>query len=139
MLRHFDYETLEELSKGRGLSQIQSIFNTFISELGVYLRLKPIYQDMIIKLIIEKNLTEGEDRSILDFGVKRIVQNNKLIIEIDKTHKKFLPFILLREAYYCFVDREASKLVKICINQILENDLNKLSVYKKWKNLIRDS
>ena len=139
MIVHFDYEILEELSKGKGLNQIQNVFNTLISELIDYLKLQPLYQNVIVKLIsIEKPL-KGENIPILDFGANRITRNDKLIIEVDEIYERFLPFILFREAFYCFVDKEASELVKICINQIVENDFSRLSGSKEWKKLIRDS
>ena len=139
MLGYIVYETLEELSKAKELSQIQNIFTTLISELADYLKLQPICQDITIKLLDKENFTRRERVSILDFGVRKIIQNNNLVIQIDKTYKRFLPFILLREAYYSFVPKEASELVKICINQIVENNLSKLSVSKEWENLTRDS
>jgi len=139
MSGHFDYETLEELSKGKGLSQIQYVFNTVISELADFLKLQSLYQDINIELIHEEYSTKEEIVSVLDFGVEKIIQHNKLILKLHENYKKFLPFILLREACYSFVPKKVSKLVKICINQIVENSLNKLSAFKDWKNLIRDS
>ncbi|MFX0024844.1 MAG: hypothetical protein ACFE8M_00395 [Candidatus Hermodarchaeota archaeon] len=133
-----EYEILEFLSKGKILNQTQYVFNKMISEIVDYLKLQPLYRDIILKLLTEDKFEVKENISILDFAVRRIFQNEKLIIEINETYRKFLPFILLREAYYCFIDKKASKLVKICINQIVENDLRTLSAYKEWKNLIRD-
>jgi len=139
MLGQFDYEILEEISKGKELSQIGNIFNAFISELTDYLKLDPLYHDIIIKIIDNDDFKQGENVSILDFGVRKVVQNINLILEINKIHKKFLPFILFREACYSFIPKEASEIVKICVNQIVENNLNKLSTFIEWKKLIRDS
>jgi len=137
MLGNIVYVTLEELSEGKGLSQLQHVFNSIISERGEYLQLESLYKEIIIELVGKE--IKREDVSILDFGVRRLVQDNKLIVEINEVHKKFLPFILLRETYYSFVDIEASELVKICINQIVENDLSGLLASKEWKKLIKDS
>ena len=138
---NFDYRTFEDLSKGKGSNQIQYILNTIISELSDYLTLQPLIQNIIIKLCEKANLTKGTSQSILDFGVNRVIQEDKLLINIvlNEKYKKFLPFILLREACYSFTPKESSELVKICINQIIENHLNKLSVSREWKKLIRDS
>ncbi|MFX1345251.1 MAG: hypothetical protein ACFFAI_09085 [Promethearchaeota archaeon] len=136
---HFDFEKLEELSKGIGLSQIQFIFDTFISEMTEFLKLQPLYKDIKIVLIHEYNSTKEVNVSVLDFGVEKIIQRNKLIMKLFDKDIKFFPFILLREAFYSFVPQKVSKLVKICINQIVENYLNKLSVLKDWKNLIREN
>ncbi|MFX1555061.1 MAG: hypothetical protein ACFFBV_14135, partial [Promethearchaeota archaeon] len=139
MLGYIVYETLEDLSRGKGLSQIQNVFNILNSELADYLKLQPLYQEIIIKLLNKGGFKKGANVSILDFGVKRIVKNNKLMLEINENYKKFLPFILFREACYSFIPKDVSDLVKICINQIVENNLIRLSTSKDWKKLIRDS
>jgi hypothetical protein len=139
MLGYIDYETLEELSKGKGLNKIQKVFNAFIYKLADYLKIEPLYQKIEIKLLGKLNFTKVKNISILDIGVKRVVQNSNLRIEINENIKKFLPFVLLREACYSFIPNEVSDLVKICINQIVENNLIKLSNSKEWKTLIRDS
>ncbi|MFX1494044.1 MAG: hypothetical protein ACFFBZ_07160 [Promethearchaeota archaeon] len=135
----FDYNSLEELSDGKGLDQIENVFNNLISEILDFLKLKPLYENIFLELIIEEKSKNGEYTQNLDFGVERIVQNEDLTIKVYQTYNKFLPFILLREAYYCFIPKESSKLVRICINQIVENDLSKLSYFKEWNNLMRDS
>ncbi len=133
-----DYEVLEELSKGEGLNQLQNIFVSLISELIDYLKLNPLYQDIKI-MLVKENLGKGKKTSILDLGVERIfTQKEKLLIRIYESYIKFLPFILLREAYYSFLPKEISKSIKICINQIIENDLSKLIATKEWKKVIRD-
>jgi len=134
-----DYEILEELSKGKALNQIQNIFVTLLSELIDYLKLRPLHKNYVIKLISKENSVKKIKIDILDFGVKRIFQNDNVLIEINENCKEFLPFILLREIYYCFLPEKVSALVKICINQIVENDLKKLSFYKEWKKFLRDS
>jgi len=96
MLSHFEYAILEELSLGKGLSQLQNVFNTFINELEDYLKLQPLYPNIIIKLRDTERLSIGENVSVLDLGVEKVVKNNTLIIEVFRN--KFLPFILFREA-----------------------------------------
>ncbi|MFX1589467.1 MAG: hypothetical protein ACFFC1_15045, partial [Promethearchaeota archaeon] len=134
----FDYNSLEELSDGKGLDQIQNVFNNLISEILDFLKLKPLYERIFLELNVKEELDNGENTQNLDFGVERIVQNEDLTIKVYQTYNKFLPFILLREAYYCFIPKESSKLVKICINQIVENDLSKLSHFKEWNKIMRD-
>jgi hypothetical protein len=50
MIGRFDYDILNDLSEGKGLNQIQRVFNILISELTDYLKLQSLYQDIIIKL-----------------------------------------------------------------------------------------
>ena len=142
MLGNIVYETLEKLSKGQELSLLQNTFNTLLTELAQYLDLQPLYQDIIIHLLEKKKGLKEENVSILDFGVERSFQNGKLKILLKNenfSNFSLLPFVLFREACYCFTPKDASELVKICINQIVENILNRLSASKKWKKLIRDN
>lgn len=139
MLGNTVFLTLEELSKGKELVRLQHVFDSIISELREYLQLEPLYKEIIIKLVGKEKFDKREAIPILDLGVRRVVQNDKLIVEISEAHEKFLPFILLREAYYSFADIKASRLVKICINQIVENNLSGFPTLKEWKKLIRDS
>ena len=132
-----DINFFEAISYEKDIKHIQTFFNILLSDLVDTLKLQPIYHN--VRLVIEENSKKEETASIFDFGVKRIYHDNKIVIKIISYFKDLLPFILLREAYYCFVDKQASELVRICINQIVENDLNKLSGFKKWKKLIRDS
>lgn len=139
MFEHFEYITLDELSNGKGINQIQYVFNSIISELTEYLKLQPLYEEIIIKVVGEENFIAIENESILDFGVRKTIKNKKLIILVNGEHQKFIPFIIVREAYYSFLYLEISILVKTCINQIVENDLNRLSYASEWKKFIRDS
>ena len=128
-------ETLEGLSEGKGVDQLQRIFNGIISELSEFLDVAPLYDELIVELGDKNKETE---KYILDFGVDRSIQNKRLEVEIYENNLKHIPFILVREVYYSFVDNQASTYVKICINQIVENTLSKLSALKEWKGKLRD-
>ncbi|MFX1356661.1 MAG: hypothetical protein ACFFA8_05190 [Promethearchaeota archaeon] len=139
MPAQFDHETLEELSKGKNLKQLESIFNNLIDEIVSYIKLKPLYEKFTIELN-NKNLNQKDyDEEILDFGVRRVVNNNNLTIIFSNKYLVFLPFLLLREVYYSFLPIDMSEVIKVCINQIIENDLNQLSYSKEWKKIIRDA
>ncbi len=119
--------------------QLQNIFELLISELVDYLGLQPINKNVEIKLLSE-DIEVGENAKILDLGVNRKYKNNSLIIEIYEKKRDFLPLILLREAYYCFVPKEVkdNEMIKVYINQIIENDLEKTVGFNNWHILIRD-
>ncbi|MFW9875482.1 MAG: hypothetical protein ACFFG0_20440, partial [Candidatus Thorarchaeota archaeon] len=126
------------MPKERDFHRLQHIFNTIISELEDYLQLKPLYNEIIIKLGKEQHSAIGENISVFDVGVRRTINGDNLLIELDESQKEFFQFILLREAYYSFVDNDVSEVVKVCINQIVENDLSKLATIKEWKAFIRN-
>ncbi|MFX0083886.1 MAG: hypothetical protein ACFE94_19210, partial [Candidatus Hodarchaeota archaeon] len=139
MLRNRVYETLKELSKGRGVDYLQHIFSSILSEIGMYLQCDPLYKEITVSFVSEEHALKTERSFILDFGVRRVVQEGKLGVKINEVPKGFLPFIVLREVYYSFIDKDASDIVKICINQIVENELSKEGALEEWKKLIRDT
>ncbi|MFW9939449.1 MAG: hypothetical protein ACFFFT_00315 [Candidatus Thorarchaeota archaeon] len=137
MLSDTLYERLKELSKGIGIKEIPHIFSSLISEVGTYLHLTPLYNTITVTIGNKEQVPATEKVSILDYGVKRQIQKNTISIELDTSQTEFLPFLLLREVFYCFVPEDASTSVKICINQVVENTLEKVSSQKKWKERMR--
>ena len=134
-----DLNTLEQLSMGVGTTQIQNSFELLISDLSDYLGKQPIEKNIKIKLVSE-NREKIRSIKILDLGVNRIQEKNSLLLEIYEKKQEFLPFILLREAYYSFLPKEVkqNEMIKVYINQIVENHLEKAIGFKEWHNLIRD-
>jgi hypothetical protein len=130
---------LNKLLSKQENNQIQNYFELIISDLGDYLGLQPINKNVEIKLLSE-DIEVEENTKILDLGVNRTYKNNSLIIEIYEKNRDFLPLILLREAYYCFVPKEVkdNEMIKVYINQIIENDLEKADGVRNWHILIRD-
>ncbi|MBY8985876.1 MAG: hypothetical protein KGD65_12455 [Candidatus Lokiarchaeota archaeon] len=135
---NIDLTVLNQLSQGMLVNQIQNIFDKFLFDLIDYLELEPSYKK--IQITLSEISVKEPKPYILDSYVKKTVQDDSLLIELSKNYK-FLPFILLREAYYCFIPKEIedSEIIKICINQILENDLIKLDYHNEWKQLIRNT
>ena len=115
-----DLTTLEQLSMGDGITQIQNSFDLLISDLSDYLRKQPIVKNIKIKLVSE-NREISKNLKILDLGVNRIQEKNSLLLEIYEKNADFLPFILLREAYYSFLPKEVNKneMIKVYINKII--------------------
>jgi len=135
-----DLNILNQLSNGFGINRIQNIFELIITDLRGYLGIKPVDENVKIKVLSENSREMGKNFVILDLGVNRRRENNSLLIEIFEKKKDFLPFILLREAYYTFLPKEIkeNKMVKVYINQIVENELEKAIGFRKWHDLIRD-
>jgi len=139
-----DLKQLEELSQKIEPPQVQNLFDILISELSKYLELNPVNKNVEIHLAPQDIPEQNSELFILDFGVIRTSINSVLKIEIIDHSLNFLPLFLLREAYYCFIPPVAreSTTVKICINQIVENDLEKTSLkkeLKEWHGFVRDT
>ncbi len=130
----------ENLSGENLGEEINQLFNNLLIEIHNFLNLEIINSNLKLLYKNEKYNIQLNRKNILDLGVKRFFQNNTLFIEILDKNDKFLPFILLREAYYCFIPNNLKENVgiKIIINQIIEINLQKFPFIKEWKILIRD-
>ncbi len=128
-------ENIEELDN---IESINQIYQNLLNELRFYLNLENCVPK--VKIIFNKrDNPELKDRDIFNIGVKR-TKNDFLIIEIFNSYKKFLPIILLREALMCFVPNMLvnNETIKIIINQIVMNDLEKLKVVKEWDSIFKE-
>lgn len=134
-----DINYLEDLGEGIGIPKIQYYFEILVSKLTDYLQVQPTNKNVAVSLKPSQD-NSVENNLILDYGVSRIYKNGVLDINIFGD-EKFLPFILLRECYYCFIPplKKDDINVKISINQIVENDLQKLPASKVWSRMMRDS
>lgn len=133
-----DFNILEKIQEKNLVENINQIFQDLLIELQFFLNLdffpqvKILYNKIKVLSIIEKP-------DVFNLGVKRSFKNGLLTIEFFAEQKKYCSIILLRECYYAFIP-EALKdnlIIKIVINQIIENDLFKLDVIKEWKSLVR--
>lgn len=63
-----------------------------------------------------------------------------MTIKISNLYERFLPVILLREAYYCFIpiNLRENETLKIVVNQIIEIDLQEIDIIDDWKSLVRE-
>ncbi|MHA1490787.1 MAG: hypothetical protein ACTSRI_14220 [Promethearchaeota archaeon] len=135
-----DFNILEKIQKKNLAENINQIFQDLLNELQFFLNLDINPQ---IKILYNKTktLSTTEKQDIFNLGVKRSFKNGFLTIEFFTEQKKYWPIILLRECYYAFIPEalKESLIVKIVINQIIENDLYKLDVIKEWISLVRKS
>ena len=122
------------------LEDINQTFSALLQELGAFLNVE--IKNLIVQIELKKEEFVEDDvvRSIYDLGVKRITQNNIIIIEISEMYNKILPIILLREAYYCFVPNELKnhETIQIVINLIIELELKNFQATEEWKSMIRE-
>ena len=91
------------------------------------------------KIHLELSEKEFANTGIFSFDVDRTFHNNTLNLIISTKHPDLLPFILLREAYYCFLPPLAKnqKRIQIYVNHIIEISLNSHPALDKWKAFIR--
>ncbi len=134
-----DISSLEKLSEEIIVKNVNLVFLTLLDEIKLSLNLDPYYLNINIKITKPKPSKDQELNDIFDIGVKRFIQNNILIIEINENYKGFIKFILLREIYNLFIPKELQKynVVKIVVNQIIISNLSKETNLNEWRTLIR--
>ena len=108
--------------------------------MGSYLGLKPqfSFKDIQIK-ITDKYILQKEN--IFDYGIQDFAINGFLTIEINKNELKYLPFIILREVFRCYIPLtyRNNDSINIIINHILMVFLSKHNSLDEWRTLIRAS
>jgi len=127
MLKLPNLNILEEFSFEKDIGNVNNIFQNLIIEIQNYLELNPILQ--YVKIIYKRTeKIESQNPLFYNIGVKRYFENKILVIEIFDNYKQFLPVILLREIYNCFVPEviKENENIQIIINQIVLKDLTKL-------------
>jgi len=137
MARHFNLNFLKEISNDLEIEEISKTFYKIIEELEIFLDLESIQKNINISF---GEFSSSEKRNnILDLGIiSRKFDDNELNIKISKRYKKFLPILLLKEAYLTFLPFSLTKndAIKIFINQIVEINLQELKIIDEWKTKI---
>ena len=126
------------------MSELQSKFNGILDHLISQLKLEPVDKKVVIEWDLNDDSTKITKENVFDLGVSRYRESQLLRIRIAPNYEKFLEFILVREGYYCFIPEELKRkdVIQVCINQIVENDLETVIAkekYDEWKNLIKNT
>ena len=105
------------------VEDIDLFFNELLQAIESYLQLEPIDRKIDISVKDEEKL----QIDVFSVGVDRFYEKEVLYIRIYNNFYKFVPILLLREAYKCFIPFQTSqmKLVDIFINQKVVLDLRK--------------
>ncbi len=127
------FANLEFLAKSEDSEKINMIFHNLVTSLSSFLNFTPVHKNIRIYLNNEKI---GTSDSPFDIGVIRETQEEIIHIEVIQEYVKFLPFILLREAYYTFLPKR-TKSVDVAINSIVEKNLESLTQIDNWRLMIR--
>ncbi|KKN29944.1 hypothetical protein LCGC14_0838980 [marine sediment metagenome] len=127
------FANLEFLSKSEDSEKINTLFHNIVVSLSNFLKFTPVHKNIRIYL---NNKKTGTSDSPFDIGVIRGNQEEIIQIEIVQEYVKFLPFILLREAYYAFLPKR-TKSVDVAINSIVEKNLESLTQIDNWRLMIR--
>ena len=120
------------------LEKIDYFFRKLLREIESYLQMEIIYPRISIGLRNEESSISSADDNIFSIGVDISYNNDILKIKIFSDFFHYIQFILLREAYKCFIPLSTNKMIDIFINQKVLIDLKKLKSSNEWNLIIRD-
>lgn len=139
MLRSSYLEVVKKLTGTLTPDNLNQLFQALLEELKTYLELDPFYNE--VKIIIRKEFNEDPiiQNSFFNIGVERNLQDSTLEININNDYIRFIPFILLREAFNCFIPNELVNFesIQLVINQLILKDLSKFENVHEWRKLVR--
>ncbi|TFF85124.1 MAG: hypothetical protein EU518_01670, partial [Promethearchaeota archaeon] len=132
MVRELDLKFLEKNYQNVNESDLFVLFFKLIEELEIFLNIECVQKNIDIRFGRSSHFGNYDE---LDVGVSRKYINNELFIRIDEEYKRFLPIILLREAYLTFIPffLSLNRDIKFLITQIVELNLKNLDVMDQWK------
>ena len=139
-MRKLNIDFLLNTPVERLVENLDSFFNILLQEIELYLNLEPIDSRIELSIKEEQKVDSSLKTDIFSIGVKRFYDNQVLKILIYQKFMKFVPIILLREAYKTFIPLQAQmKFIDIFINQKVSIDLEKLKSIKEWNLLITNN
>jgi len=132
-LDYFISKSIKEI-----INNLNLVFNELIQEIKLYINLELVYSD------VEVDRTKSSNDliySTINFGVKKTYYKELLSISIFNNYNKFIHFILLKEAYKCFipVELQENEIINVFINQKVEIDLQNSIFIADWSELRRKS
>ncbi|MHA1257227.1 MAG: hypothetical protein ACTSPS_16675, partial [Promethearchaeota archaeon] len=121
------------------LEKIDYFFRKLLREIESYLEIEVFYPKISIILKNEESSSGAVD-NLFSIGVERSYNNDILSIKISSDFFQYIQFIMLREAYKCFIPQLANqmKMIEIFINQKVTIDLKKLASIKEWNAILTD-
>jgi len=140
-MKKLDIKFLIESPNDNIIENLEIYFKDLLQELKIYLGLDLVNRHFKILFDHRDLESKGNFENIADIGVNRTFQNELIIIRIFSNFAKFIPIILLREAYFCFIpdDLKQNEIINIFINQKIEIDLQNLPSIQNWKIFIREN
>ena len=84
-------------------SSIEKSFNWCLQRLSEYIGLPPVKKNVSIEILEGKYPVAIVHENIFTSWIKRDATNGRFVLKIYKDCGAFLPFVLLRELYACFL------------------------------------
>lgn len=134
-------EQIEDLSTiaftPREKPPLQELFPQIVALLSEELEVNPVIRRTYIS-ITEEHIPQAD---IFSLGVRRTINEDTKTMDLVISHSyiEFFSFILLREAYYCFLPIMLvnQRRIQVYINLIVEHRLRRHPSVEKWQGKIR--
>ncbi len=128
----------KELIEFKNDIDLKQLFYKLLEYLELYLDLEPAFKYITVDFNFNEENRDYHQLDILEIGVKRILKGDTLNIKFFSGFEDFLPFILLREAYFCFIPKQLFSIgdIKVAVNHIVLSDLNRHEKIEDWESLI---
>ncbi|TFF86762.1 MAG: hypothetical protein EU517_00100 [Promethearchaeota archaeon] len=129
---------MEGFKKTISNKNVQDIFDTFINQISIKLNLLPLIEKVKVSFGKEN---EFEPALVTPRGLVLAKKSakNEIILKISPKFPEFVPMILLREAYLCFLHKSLRNNVRLqfFIYMLIEIDLSREKKIEKWKEAVR--
>ena len=116
---NLNINSLIEASVEDILKKVGYYFQELLQEIESYLNLDAIYTKVIFLLDNKESNMLDQSDDILSMGVERFYDKGILNIRVYSNYIQYIHFIILREAYHCFIPISVKgiKVIDIFINQ----------------------
>ncbi len=132
---------LDSLLEFQFEGKLDQVFLNTLKQVETEIGFKPVVSK--VNIVYNGQAGEGtqKDDANIDIGITRVEENGTLTLILSEKYKEFLPFILLREVFYCFLPPKIKEIrnTKIAVNFLVEVRLNHLKNIKEWKVKIRET
>jgi len=130
----FDIKQIENITSEDLIKNGNKIFSEVVIDLEDDLNLKSVFPNIRIEYIDDIELNNKHLSNPLLIGVEIEKRDYLRIIKIYDRYKEYIPIIILREAYFCFIPEElhGSNIIQIVINQTVKFGLKELNMIDKW-------
>lgn len=112
-MERVNFDQLWALGDNWDRSAIEKSFNWYLQRLSEYIGFPPVVRNVSIEILENKFPDTIVHENIFTSWVKRDATNGRYMLKIYKECGAFLPFVLLREIYACFLPEAIKRYLSV--------------------------
>lgn len=130
--------TLARASLNTSEEALQRMIEENTVRVGAIINSLPLDRDVRIYKCHEGHHLNKIDKNTTP-GIKRVLRDGILVLELTGALPEFLPIFLLKEIYLRFVPFKIKdfKIIHVFIDHLVQDDLSHLSITKKWNDAVK--